>query len=577
MALVARAFVAVRVDLVAGPDPLGHVAAAAVGGVDDRADAGAGHDFVGRPARVPLAGHDPQIAGNRHVFPVVDHPEAGAVDVGGLPQFLGDPQVVEAVARSGAIDPDQFVGVVAVPDAVRERHAERRAPQQVGDEGDLLAVPGVEERTTALEHLLLDDRHVLARVQAILGYAVGPDDADQIGLPAVSEPDVGDRPVDFEVLRRPARLDLDRRAAPEDVVLLVPQVEAHEPDAQPVVLRAFQVLDPVEPGGAGHHEVQVAVVVEVLGPHGREACVARHPRDPREPEVEGLRTGVGRLGKHPQLSVGDQGEVAAAVVVRVEEGQVGSAFRQRRRTGSEGEGSENPVLISPEDGRRVPGEQELRNPVAVEVGGSNDPHRRFRVQWARRWFVGADQADQPPEQAGVGSGRGSLREPALAQVVEPQDARVVGQQQVRVAVAVGVGGLEVVEVPGLDFGQRPFAQGLERALEEAFTRHVAQQIGPAAGSRHREVEIAVAVEVDQVGGGDGQRAGQEAVALVGEPWRDAFLVDLPDGQGIADRDEVEAPVVVRVAGDQDPCAGFGGGARCRVARGGPSQFQPCDR
>jgi len=388
---------------------------------------------------------------------------------------------------------------------------------------------------------------------------------------------VGDRPVDFDVLRRPARLDLDRRAAAEDVVLLARHVEADQADAQPVVLRALQVLDPVEAGGAGRHQVLVAVVVEVFGPHGRQPGVARHPRDPGQSEVEGLRTGVGRLGKHPQLTVGDQGEVAAAVVVRVEEGQVGSAFRQRRRTGAEGEGSESPVLISPEDGCRVPGEQDLRNPVAVEVGGSNDPHRRFRVQWARRWFVGADQADQPPEQAGVGSGWGSLGEPALAQVVEPQDARVVGQQQVRVAVAVRVGGLEVVEVPGLDFGQGPFAQGLERALEETFTRHVPQQVGPAAGSRHREVEIAVAVEVDQVGGGDGQRAGQEAVARVGEPWRVALLVELPDGQRIADGKKVVSPVVVRVASDQDPGAGCGGVNWCCVARGGPAQLHPCAR
>ena len=267
VALVARLPIAVGVDLVAGPDPLGHVAAAAVDGLDDRADAGAGHDFVGRPARVPLTGHDPQVAGNRHVLPVVDHPEAGAVDVGGFPQFLGDPQVVEAVARGGAVDPDQFVGVVAVPDAVGERHAERRAPQQVGDERDLLAVPGVEERATALEHLLLDDRHVLARVQAVLRHAVGPDDADQIGLPAVAEPDVGDRPVDFDVLVRALRLDFDRRAAAEDVVLLVADVEADQANPEPVVLGAVQVLDPVEAGGAGGHQILVAVVVQILGTH----------------------------------------------------------------------------------------------------------------------------------------------------------------------------------------------------------------------------------------------------------------------------------------------------------------------
>ena len=80
----------------------------------------------------------------------------------------------------------------------------------------------------------------------------------------------------------------------------------------------------------------------------------------------------------------------------------------------------------------------------------------------------------------------------------------MGQQQVRVAVAVGVGGLQVMEVPGLEFRQRPLAQCLERALEEPFARHVPQQIGGAVRSGDGEIEVAVAVEVDQVGGGDGQ-------------------------------------------------------------------------
>ena len=574
VALVARALVAVGVDLVPGPDPPGHVAAAAIGGVDYRADSGAGHHCVGRAADVPLARHDPQVAGYRHALPVIDHPEPRAVEVGGLPQLLGDPQVVEAVARGGAVDPDQLVGVVAVPDPVRQGHAQRGAPQQVGDEGDLVAVPGVEERATALEHLLFDDGQVPARRQAVLRHAVGPDDADQIGLPAVAEADVGDLAVDLEVLVRPARLDLDRRAAAEDVVLLARHVETDQANPQPVVLRAVQVLDPVEAGTARGDEVLVAVVVEVVGADGRELRVAGQAGDAGEAEVERLRAGIRRLGEHPQFAIGDQGEIEPAVVVRVEQGEVGGAFRQCGRTGAEGEGRHRPVLIALQDDRRIAGEQELGHPVAVEVGGSYDPHRRSCGQGARCRLVGAHEADQPPEQTAAGRGRGSLREPALPEIVQPQDALVVREQQVRVAVAVGVGGLEVVVPARLDFGQRLPPQGLKGALEHFLARHVPQQIGHAVRPGHREVEVAVAVEIDQVGRGCGQRARQETVARVPELRR---VVELPDGQGIADRDQVEAPVVVGVADHEDLGAGLGGGARCGVSGCRPPQLKACPR
>ena len=142
----------------------------------------------------------------------------------------------------------------------------------------------------------------------------------------------------------------------------------------------------------------------------------------------------------------------------------------------------------------------------------------------------------------------------------------MGEQQIGVAVAVGVGGLEVVVGPRLDFGQRLPSQGLERPLEDLLARHVPQQIGHAVGPGHGEVEVAVAVEVDQVGRGGGQRARQEPVARVPELGR---VVDLPDGQGIADGNQVEPAVVVGVADHEDLGAGLGGGYRCGVSGCGP--------
>ena len=150
----------------------------------------------------------------------------------------------------------------------------------------------------------------------------------------------------------------------------------------------------------------------------------------------------------------------------------------------------------------------------------------------------------------------------------------MGQQQIRVTVAVGVGGLEVMEPRRLDLRQRSGSQGLERAREDSLAGHVPQQIGSTAGPRHREIEIAVAVEVDQVGGVDAERLRQEAVAGVREPGSVGRGIDLPDGERIADGDQVESPVVVGVAGHQQSGARFRGRAGRREAGRGAPQLKP---
>ena len=128
-----------------------------------------------------LTGDDAQVARDVHLFGVVDDPEPDAIEVRGLPELLGDAEVVETVPRLSAVDPHELVRVVAVPDAIGERHTEWSAPQQVGDEGHLFAVPSVEEGAAALENLLLDDRLVRAGKESVLGDAVRPDDSKQVG------------------------------------------------------------------------------------------------------------------------------------------------------------------------------------------------------------------------------------------------------------------------------------------------------------------------------------------------------------------------------------------------------------
>ena len=383
---------------------------------------------------------------------------------------------------------------------------------------------------------------------------------------------MGDRPVDLDVLVGTLGLDLDRRAAAEDVVLLVADVETDEANPEPVVLGAVQVLDPVEAGSARGDQILVAVAVEIVGAHGAEAGVAGQAGDLGELELERLGSRFGGLGQHPKLAVGDQGQVAAAVVVGVEQGQVGGASGQADRFRGQRERAERAVLAGLQHDRGSAGEHELGNAVPVEVGGADDAYRGPGRE--RGLGVVAEQpADEPSQQVPFGCGRRSLDKASLAEVVQPEDAGVVGQQEIRVAVAVGVGGLKMMEPPRFDLRQRLASQRLEGAFEDPLAGHVAQQIGPAAGSRHREVEIAVAVEVDQVRGVHGEGLRQEAVAGVGELGDLGGGIDLPDGERIAGGDEVEPPVVVGVADDQQPGVRFRRRAGAREASGGAPQLK----
>ena len=154
---------------------------------------------------------------------MIDHPQLGEVEERRLPQLLGDAQVPDAAHGRGAVDAHQLGEVPARPDAFRHRHAERRAPQQVGDELDAVAGLGVEERAASLEHLLLDDELIALGRDAVLRHAVGPGHAQQIGGVDLAEAEVHDAAVGLAELVGVAGADLDRGARAEVVDLVVAQ------------------------------------------------------------------------------------------------------------------------------------------------------------------------------------------------------------------------------------------------------------------------------------------------------------------------------------------------------------------
>ena len=246
-----------------------------------------------------------------------------------LPELRGDAQVVLAVAGSELIAAHlhpvlghEHVGGRLGVDA----QAQRRAPDQVGDEAHLAAVPGEEPGTGALEALLREHDAVGRAVELRLQRAVGPGDADHLRARR-SRPGRSGRPAP----RSPA----SARASPVRI------------STSPPIPKELMRWSPGRGGRPRPHRLPVIGLGAAALPPARRARPAT-PSSSSRPSPSRSATGAGAEGErlaerleraagaaqeHPRRRGAGDDEIEAAVVVEVRDQQArgsGSETRGRR-------------------------------------------------------------------------------------------------------------------------------------------------------------------------------------------------------------------------------------------------------
>src|SRR5437764_10750635 len=150
------------------------------------------------------------------------------VGVRRLPKLLSELQQIAPISRLERVTGDAQVllgrtrrGERALTAAGHEsqRHSERASPHRIGDEAELLSIPGVGERARAFEHLALDDILVRAGEVDGLWNSIGPFDAQHISLEMWSESKVCHAVCDYPRLIKTAGAQLESRSDAGRVVL----------------------------------------------------------------------------------------------------------------------------------------------------------------------------------------------------------------------------------------------------------------------------------------------------------------------------------------------------------------------
>ena len=480
---------------------------------------------------------------------VVVDPQVELVEVADLLERFGDAQQVAAVARPHQLRRDAHVlgRIGRRVFAGSGEEAEAADAEEVGDEGEALAVPAEQDRAGGRLALDLGDLPQLAggHLELALEHRVGPAQADVVGLAGGAEAEV-------QPPRRAAEVAAGGLQAPELAALPGLQLDQQadgvglRPGARFGVRLARQDLQPAPArdrrrapqlgrgAGAGHQQLERAIAVEV---GGHRAAAAR----PGGAVAEGNRrmeAAVAVAGEDPvAVAVGaagvEQDQVEVAVEVEVAQEGAGGAAE-----GVQGRGEARVRLVGPalplqQQQRRVGAaqEQQVLAAVLVEVA-----------------------ADQAVAVAGAGQGREAVAGVAVAADAVVEEDLVVGavveEQQVEVAVVVevGEGHRQGGPVAAVDAGSG-------RDVEEAAVAVVAPQgVGGAApGSvgrpeaRHGEVEVAVVVGVGPGGADAGPVAAGDAAGGgdVGEGAAAVVAVE-PVGTGPA-QEQVGVAVLVVVA------------------------------
>ncbi len=130
---------------------------------------------------------------------VIDRQQTNLVDVPDLPELCRKLQLIAALARLQGFSGDAEVlprrrggrvhRLTALPHQP-DRHPQRAAPHDVGDETILLAIPGIEEGTRALEALQLQHLLVAAGEVDVLRHAIRPLDPQYITLQVGTQAEV---------------------------------------------------------------------------------------------------------------------------------------------------------------------------------------------------------------------------------------------------------------------------------------------------------------------------------------------------------------------------------------------------
>ena len=200
---------------------------------------------------------------------MVDGDEADLIDVVDLFHRLAEAEAEPACAglQLCAVDLDPLVGVGRVALDGRDPVADDARSDDVGDEGELLAVPREEGGAGAAATVELAELQALGGgdVDLVLRDAGGPEEAHEVGLVGAAES--GDEVLwrgDLPLLPHVVGEDFDLGAEGALVV-----GESFERDAQGVILAAAFV---VEDGGCavllGDDEVGGSVAVDVCGEQG---------------------------------------------------------------------------------------------------------------------------------------------------------------------------------------------------------------------------------------------------------------------------------------------------------------------
>ncbi len=348
--------------------------------------------------------------------------------------------------------------------------------------------------------------------------------------------------------------------------------------ADPVVARRLPVLE--QGGGVvdvADHEVEVPVAVEVA--HGQAAArlldqeagpggIRHVPELPAfvEEELVLLPEGLVKLGEAADVgidvAVGDE-EVQPAVEVGVEEGDAPAHRLEAGRGQARGAAHvlEEPVAQVPVEGLGVVGEggeHEVQPAVVVVVAGVH-PHPRLgpplRVDGDAAQEADALEPAVPAVVVEEVGGRVVGHEevdPAVVVVVGGEDAEAVAPRRVREAVGVGgfhEGAVAAVLEEQVGFAGQP--RGAHHHLGASSPGHRSLRLhdvvpGGAHVARHVEVEIAVAVGVEERAAG---APASRRDAGLGRHVRERPVAVVPE-QEVAPpvrHVEVELPVVVEVA------------------------------
>jgi hypothetical protein len=387
---------------------------------------------------------------------MVDDEQRQQVEEVRLPQLRRDAQVVGAVVRGQLVAADlhPVLGRRRVRRHLRvDAQPQRRAPDEVGHEAHLAAVPREQPRARALEALAGRDHGTAAALNSDCRIPFG----QTIRTTSPASPRPGRsarRRVDRALLQVQAARSSTAPPMPNELMRWSPVAVAERGrSAATVSLGAAHGRARGPAVGCDPDDLQAAVPVEVRGRQRREA-------ERRRQRLEG--TG-GAAEQHARRALARDDQVGGTVVVEVRDQQV------RRGSG----------VGNPRDGRLLPGAAVGRASPADDGAVGADPHDVERRALAR------DGGDR-----GQSGRRGGLLAEQPAALVD-QGARApagVEERRVRDAVAVDVGPDEPADV--LRFAER--TQLGERAVAVVAQHDRGAETAAITASRSPSVSTSAA-------------------------------------------------------------------------------------